>query len=377
MARQSTRPRLGGVYQRGARWWIRYQHRGEQRREPGGLDGRGARTKDEAEAKLRQRLAEVETGRYVGPAGDRLTVGGLLDDYLAHLEMKGAKGTAQTRCHLVAIRERFGTDRAVDVSTQRIREHIAARLAAGATPATVNRGLQAVRAALNLARKEGRFQAVPYFPLLRERNTRRGFFERAEHEAIRAKLPDPHRDVAEFGYRTGWRLGEILQLAWADVDGEAGCVYLAESKNDDPRTFPLRDEDGRLTELGDLVEQRRKLRAYGSGDTCGVSRYVFHVEGHRVWNFNRVWREAANAAKLPGRLFHDYRRTAARDLVRAGVPESVAMRITGHRTAAVFRRYNITSDRDKREAVSKLTGYRAAQRDQHNVVVHRASGDAS
>ena len=105
----------------------------------------------------------------------------------------------------------------------------------------------------------------------------------------------------------------------------------------------------------------------GEGDCRGVSRFLFHVEGHRVWNFNRVWREAAAAANLPGRLFHDYRRTAARDLVRAGVPETVAMKITGHKTRAVFERYNITSDRDKREAVSKLTGYRAAQRVERNV----------
>lgn len=90
--------------------------------------------------------------------------------------------------------------------------------------------------------------------------------------------------------------------------------------------------------------------------------------GRRVWTFDEKWRKATVAAHLPGRLFHDYRRTAVRDLIRAGVPQAVAMTMTGHKTEAVFRRYNITDDRDKREAVRKLSAYRETRKVAANVV---------
>jgi integrase len=87
--------------------------------------------------------------------------------------------------------------------------------------ATINRGLQALRAAFNLARKEDRLARVPFVPLLRESNARTGFFERAEFEAVAARLPDPENDIARFAYLTGWRRGEILPLTWADATATA------------------------------------------------------------------------------------------------------------------------------------------------------------
>ena len=115
---------FGGAYRRGERWWIRYRHNGEQVREPGGLDGHGARTKEEAEAKLKQRFGEIAATRYVGPEAERLTVNTLLDDYESHLKNKGAKSTAQTRSHIAAVRKAFGSDRALSVTTARLREYI-------------------------------------------------------------------------------------------------------------------------------------------------------------------------------------------------------------------------------------------------------------
>jgi len=359
----------GSAYERGGSWWIQYRHRGKQVREPGGLDGHGARTKTEAEEKLRQRLAEIRTDRYIGPQSERATVDELLGGYLAHLETKGARSIAavrsRTKLHTLPF---FAEARAIDVTTARLREFIADRQAAGLADESVNRCTQDLRAAFHLARKEDRLVRVPYFPMLREDNARRGFFERAEHDAIKAKLPDPFADLAEFGYRTGWRRGEIEGLEWKDVDRDAGTVFLWTSKNGEPRTFPIRDAEGKLTELGELVERRWTARAYETEDGPAVAQHVFHVDGFRPWTFEREWRKARAAAGFPDRLFHDYRRTAVRDLIRAGVPQAVAMSITGHKTDAVFRRYNITSDVDKREAVARLTTYRGTKSTTTNVV---------
>ena len=71
----------------------------------------------------------------------------------------------------------------------------------------------------------------------------------------------------------------------------------------------------------------------------------------------RSWRHACNAAGVPNMLKHDMRRTAVRNLVRAGVSEHVAMEITGHKTRTIFERYNIISERDHQHAVDLLANY--------------------
>ena len=246
MASTKRRPRgFGSAYKRGQVWWIRYQHKGEQVREPGGLDGSGARTKEGAEEKLKQRMAEMAAERYTGPEAGRYKVGEMLDDYVAALKAKGAKSIKQTHSHIANIREVFDRDRALNVTTKHLREFTAVQFAAEYAPATVNRGLQVFRAAFTLAHKEDRLPRVPYFPMLREDNARKGFFEEAEHEAIKAKLPEPHASIAEFGYRSGRRLGEIL---------------------------PLRDEDGELTEVGQVVEDRWAARVFDTKDGPAISR---------------------------------------------------------------------------------------------------------
>jgi integrase len=348
---------LGSVFKNGHRWWISYDdERGKRVRIPGGLNGKGAVTKTEAEEVLKGILAARHNGVSVSATAQRRTVGEYLDDYVADLQTRGAKGIAQVKSHLIPVRESFGELRPQDLTLDALGDYRERMTVQGFKPATINRGLQCLRAALRLAWKSGVLARPPYIPMSPERNQRTGFFEASEHEAIKAKLPaGAHADACEFGFLTGWRLGEILGLPWTAVDEHA--VKLADSKNGEPRTFPLS-----MVALKAVIARREAARTYLDNDGEAVqSEYVFHVAGCRLWNFDHTWRAARKAAGLPHRLFHDYRRTAVRDLVRAGVPRDTAMAWTGHKTDAVFRRYNIVVTEDLERAAELLTEYREAR----------------
>jgi integrase len=345
---------LGSVYAHGGRWWIAYpDENGKRVRIPGGFDGKGAVTKTEAEERLKDILAARHTGVAVNATAQRKTVDKYLDDYEADLKTRGKKSTSAVGSHLAPVRAAFGSLRPNDVTLERLNAYRERMAKEGSKPATINRGLQDLRAALRLAWKAGTLARAPYIPMTPEKNARQGFFEHAEHVAITAHLPEVHADVAAFGFLTGWRLGEILGLRWADADDNA--VRLTDSKNGEPRTFPLRGG------VADVIKRRKAAQEYETPEGSKDSELIFHVGGFRLWDFDETWRKARTAAGLPTRLFHDYRRTAVRDLVRSGVSQAVAMTWTGHKTDAVFRRYNITTTEDLEHAADLLAVYRDAR----------------
>ena len=97
------------------------------------------------------------------------------------------------------------------------------------------------------------------------------------------------------------------------------------------RTLPI---------YGEMVERLRieKELCDSQYPTC---QHLFHRNGEPIKNFRKAWDAACTAANLEGLMFHDLRRTAVRNIVRAGIPEKTAMAISGHKTRAVFDRYNI------------------------------------
>jgi integrase len=199
--------------------------------------------------------------------------------------------------------------------------------------------------------------------------TRTGFFEREQFESVRRNLPEALQPVISFAYITGWRIrSEILPLQWRQVDFKAGRVTLdaGTTKNQEARTFPLTSELHAL-----LQEQKGKADALRR-DLGIICAFVFHGNGVRIKVFRKAWLTACKKAGVPGRIPHDFRRTAVRNLVRAGIPERVAMTMTGHKTRAVFERYNIVSEGDLNAAGMKLDeASRKAQQEAASVVQAR------
>jgi integrase len=330
--------------------WIQFSVGGKVHREFGG------RTEKEARKRLRERIRQIQGGRFVGVEQERLTVAEVLESYVKDLTARRAKALNSTVCHLIPVRAAFGFFRALALRTSDLEEYQECRLAAGKAPQTVDHELGALRAALNLAHRQERLARTPFVPMLRPDNRRSGFFEGAEFEAVAANLSEPIADVARFAYASGWRRGEIVGLTWEQVDRAAREVRLPTSKNGRPRVIPLEGV------LSTIIERRWIARQYelATGETA-IAPLVFHRQGRPVGDFRKAWAAACAAANVPGRLFHDLRRTAVRDFVRAGVPETVAMSITGHRTRAVFDRYDISSQRDKRAALRATEAHREAQ----------------
>jgi integrase len=241
------------------------------------------------------------------------------------------------------------------ITVNRIRKYRQDRIEAGMQPATVNREVEILRTALRLAFKEGKINKVPPFPeRLPECNVRKGFFEKAEIDALLPHLPSPLDLMVSFAFRTGWRRGELFGLTWEMVSKEE--IRLPDSKNGEGRTLPL------TAELQEIVSRLRRLREYPTPDGTALSMWVFHRNGEPINRtvFGKQWRKACVAAGLGtrdeqdhyhGRIFHDLRRSAVGSLVRGGVHPAVAMAISGHKTQAMFARYNITDDRDKLRAL--------------------------
>jgi integrase len=203
-----------------------------------------------------------------------------------------------------------------------------------------------------LASQAGKIIQKPHIPAIEVRNTRSGFFEEPEFRAVLGSLPDDLRPLIEFCYLTGWRIGEVLSLTWRQVDFPAGTLRLepGTTKNDDGRTFPFTA----LPRLAKLLTAQRKRTTLIERTTTQTIPWVFHRSGRPIRDFRTVWKSACETAGLHDRIVHDFRRTAVRNLERAGVSRSVAMKLTGHKTESVYRRYAIVSENDLSEGVKKL-----------------------
>jgi integrase len=246
-----------------------------------------------------------------------------------------------------------------EVSTaDRVTAYAAQRLDEGAKPSTINYEMATLRRAFRLGLDAGRVTAQPKISMLRTNNIRKGFFEKEQFEAVLRHLPDHLKPVAHAAYLTGWRKEELLSRQWRHVDLNEGWLRLepGETKNGEGRDFPFTIE---LREL--LWAQHEGIQELKRRSDRIVSWVFYRPDGGRVGDSRKAWATACRLAGVPGRLLHDFRRTAVRNLERAGVSRSAAMRMTGHRTESIYQRYAITDSTMLQEAAAKLDAFHLAQ----------------
>jgi integrase len=335
---------IGRIYRRGNIWWIYYHHRGKAYRESSNSESEST-----ARALLKKRIGEIGKGKLIGPKEERLTFEDLAEDLRNDYKINGKRSLRSVELSIAHLKEMFAMTRAVDITTDKVRQYISDRQDEKAANASINRELSALKRMYKLAVISGRLANAPYIPMLQENNARQGFIDHAQFLALRDALPGYLKDPITFLYFSGWRLGELRTLEWRSVDMAGGVIRLRSenSKNYTTRILPISGE------LADVIKRAYENRRMD----C---RHVFQSTGRPIGDFRKAWNKACTAAGLQGTICHDLRRTAVRNFLRAGTPERVAMALTGHKTRSIFDRYNIVSEADLALATKRLEAHLAA-----------------
>ena len=331
---------MGTIYKRGRVWWIKVYRPGQTPRRF------SAQTTDRRAAANMLKIIEGNMARGLAAAPSAIRFSQLtelvLDDY--RLNARRSTGTLEARfLHILPV---LGNVKVSRINTATVRSYAATRQREGAANATINRELAAIRRALMLGLESGLIPQVPKIPMLAEAPPRAGFFGDGDIEALCAHLPAYLIPFVRFAYITGWRRGEIRDLEWRHIDWERREVRLepGETKNGEGRTFPMTPEIETI--LRERATARNRLAREGGTIYARVFWHNHFGTIAPIRDFRSSWKKACAQAGIPGRIFHDLRRSAIRNMVRKGVPERVAMMLSGHRTRSVFDRYNIIDSGD-------------------------------
>lgn len=337
----------GSVHRRGKWWHVFYAINGRKHRESA-----HTQIREEAVAFLQRKLGKAANGEALSP--DRVKISDLLtlvqNDY--DLKQRASCYIANLKINRYLL-PAFGEIKAVRFRTADVESYIKRRQRDGARPATINRELALLHRAFQLGYQSDPplVARVPHFPKLAEDNARTGFLKRPEYEKLLKAMPLELRLLFVFGYHLGMRKSALLRLKWSQVDFDSGLIYLERKRSAKhvPQAVPI------YGDMGPFLEMQPRS-----------SEFLFARGATPIKDFRSAWKAACKAAGLSGLLFHDLRRTAARNLRRAGVPESVAMKITGHKTRSMFERYNIVDEEDIRDVGRKAEFFQEQEKSAQN-----------
>lgn len=346
--RRGSRPRgQGSIFkQPGCKTWtIKFSAYGRTVRE-----ATGETEWSIAQAILTRRLNEINQGEFVAPQVRKITVSVLAEDFLRDYRINGKKSAAHAerrwKLHLEPF---FGRCPVGQVTNSLIGKYIDQRMTEGAKNANINRELAALKRMFRLGHQAQKISWLPPFPRrLAENNVRTGFVDDKQFALLTASAGELWlRAFLEIAYTYGWRKRELLNLRVRQVDiaGHSLRLDAGTTKNDDGREVALSPTV--LTLLQECIRGK------------APDDHVFTRAGRPVKDFRTAWGKLTTAAGVPGLLLHDLRRSAARNLRNAGVPEGVIMKIGGWRTRSVFERYSIIVQSDIQDAMGKLEAQRA------------------
>jgi integrase len=334
----------GSIFKRNGIWWMAYSQDGVRVQESTGQTG-----KEAARVRLDIRIRQLQAGE-LDIHTRKVSVADLMEAALHDYEVNGKASLDDAKARWTLHLELFFRCAAARVTTDKVREYIANRQAEGAADATINRELALLKRAFNLGRQcsPPKVRLVPHIPMLREDNTRTGFLEQEQHDKMAAATAKHGlwlHGIFEAGYQLGWRVSELTSMRVRRVDLASRELRL------DPGT--TKNGEGRMAVMPEALYQLVKACCIGKkADAFLFSRD--EAGSKPVRDFRGAWEIACKEAGCAGLLFHDLRRSAVRNMIARGIPQHVAMQITGHKTVNVFHRYAIVANGDLREAARRM-----------------------
>jgi len=301
-----------------------------------------------------QKMAEAAT--VVGPVrAATLTLREMLNLVIVDYEARKLKSVKTQRERADILCKGLGGDRRVrDLDEEAIHKYARERIAEGLSPSTANRYLALLKRAYRLASRRVHGLRIPHLVIRDESSAvRQGFFEKDVLKRILKHMAPWAAHVVQALHITGWRRSEIFNAQWSDIEDGFLLIRPGGSKNNRPRAFPLKPD------LEPLIKLRRKETDRIERVTGEDCPWIFSFNGGRIYDIKSQWLRAYELSGVKTKhLVHDFRRTAVRDLIRAGVERDTAKKMTGHLTDSVFSRYNITDRADLSAAAKALSEYR-------------------
>jgi integrase len=307
---------------------------------------------------------------------DEITLKDMIEEVLFDYKANGRKSTYVVNLRAKTLYDFFDNNtKVIDITEDRIHKYITYRLTEcksnkkeSIKPGTVNRELMLLKRGFSLMVERHLIGDSPTIKMMKEDNVRRGFFEHWEYIKLMEKASEHIKQILTFIYHTGWRLNEALNVTWDMVDVDNGVITLPPgmTKNKKGRHYYMPDN------ISEMIRNLWSDHVARIRMDVPVPNFVFiNKKGtDRIKDFRGAWKNSCERAALKGKLIHDFRRTAARNYVRAGVPQRVAQDLLGHQTPSIFSRYNIVSDTDLKTAAKKMTEYLNGQGENKPVEAH-------